>query len=413
LTTQKVGGKRKGTAMLADGTAIDLVLHKYKQVPGLWCNLFSLTSAMKAGWQIGNEGKVITLTRNGVELKFDRILPSGDGYLCAMEIVPKTEAATVTLAAGTTVDINAFHQLMNHTAEETLRLTASAHGIKLEGELKPCFDCQIGNARKKNVAKTTAVIADSIGERIYVDISSIKATSYGGNKFWVLVVDDKTNKSWSFFVKHKDDQVEPLMGFLREMVKNGTPVKYIRLDNSGENKSWQKAVEADPHLKVKFEFTPRDSPQYNGRVERKFAFLWNGVRAVLNAAKLPQHLRTGLWAEAARYVELVSNQLVTPKRKDLGCSYRQFHGKDWEPFQYLQPFGTMAIITKTEKIKGKNDDKGIPMIYCGPAMDHANDVHRFLNPTTRRLIESRDATWMDTTYGKWKGLKETVDLDTV
>ena len=89
-------------------------------------------------------------------------------------------------------------------------------------------------------------------------------------------------------MKAKNDQNDLVLKQLRKMKKNGTPVKFIRLDNSGENKALQELVDNDPVLNVSFEFTPRDSPQYNGRVERKFAFLWNGVRAILNAFKSGQ-----------------------------------------------------------------------------------------------------------------------------
>ena len=94
-----------------------------------------------------------------------------------------------------------------------------------------------------------------------------------------------------------------------------------------------------------FEYVPPRSPQYNGRAEQKFAYLWGGVQAVINAAKLSENLRAPLWAAAARYVELVTNSLVTPKKKDKGSSYKQFHQKSWAPFQALRPFGTIGIIT--------------------------------------------------------------------
>jgi hypothetical protein len=41
-------------------------------------------------------------------------------------------------------------------------------------------------------------------------------------------------------------------------------VSWIRADNAGENQTLQKLIEQDPHLKAKFEKTPRDTPQYNG-----------------------------------------------------------------------------------------------------------------------------------------------------
>jgi hypothetical protein len=33
----------------------------------------------------------------------------------------------------------------------------------------------------------------------------IRTISFGGEKFWLLVVDDKTSHSWSYFLKHKSE----------------------------------------------------------------------------------------------------------------------------------------------------------------------------------------------------------------
>ena len=104
-------------------------------------------------------------------------------------------------------------------------------------------------------------------------------------------------------------------------------------------------------------------------------------------------------------MELVTNSLVTPKKRLLGSSYQQFHNKPWAPFQNLRPFGTIGVITTKDTIQAKHKDKGTPMIYVGPAASHASDVHMFLNITTHKFIESRDITWMDQMYGDWKNLK--------
>ena len=64
------------------------------------------------------------------------------------------------------------------------------------------------------------------------------------------------------------------------------------------------------------------------------------------------------------------------------------------------------MVTTRDKIQAKSKDRGTPMIYVGPAFDHAADVHRFLNPATKRVIQSRDVSWLGQTYGEWKGLKD-------
>jgi hypothetical protein len=56
------------------------------------------------------------------------------------------------------------------------------------------------------------------GERLYVDISSIKERSFGGAKFWALIVDDYTDFCWSFVMNHKSDikaRVETLLTDLK------------------------------------------------------------------------------------------------------------------------------------------------------------------------------------------------------
>jgi hypothetical protein len=60
-------------------------------------------------------------------------------------------------------------------------------------------------------------------------------------------------------------------------------VKVIRCDDAGENKVLElRCIHAQ--LGINFEYTGPGTPQYNGRVERKFATLYGCVRTMLNAA---------------------------------------------------------------------------------------------------------------------------------
>ena len=58
--------------------------------------------------------------------------------------------------------------------------------------------------------------------------------------------------------------------------EGGKPVKYIRLDNAGENISSQKCSESAAwKLSLEFEFTARDTPQQNSLVEVRFTTIGN------------------------------------------------------------------------------------------------------------------------------------------
>ena len=47
---------------------------------------------------------------------------------------------------------------------------------------------------------------------------------------------------------------------------------------------------------ITFEFTARDNPQPNGKIEKRFDIIFNRVRANFGAAKLSRALRNKLWA---------------------------------------------------------------------------------------------------------------------
>ena len=48
---------------------------------------------------------------------------------------------------------------------------------------------------------------------------------------------------------------------------------------------------------ITFEYILPNTPQQNGKVERKFATLYGRVKSMFNAAILDGDLRNGLWAE--------------------------------------------------------------------------------------------------------------------
>ena len=59
--------------------------------------------------------------------------------------------------------------------------------------MPPCENCTMGKAHQKNVPKLNKHGSKIPGERLYIDISSIKARSLSGSKFWLLAVDEATH----------------------------------------------------------------------------------------------------------------------------------------------------------------------------------------------------------------------------
>jgi hypothetical protein len=81
----------------------------------------------------------------------------------------------------------------------------------------------------------------------------------------------------------------------------------------------------------------------------------------------------------------------------------------------LKRFGEISVITAKEKIQSKLSDIGIVHFFVGYPSNHANDVYRLMNPSTKNVIASSDVICLNKTCGKRVKSKENlakVDDDT-
>ena len=93
-------GKLRCTVLQKDGSKHTIVLSPYKYVPRLWANMFSIMDSCANGWDISNEGRVLSLSKGDTRITFDRILKSSEGQLGAVEMVPITEVPNVNTVSG-------------------------------------------------------------------------------------------------------------------------------------------------------------------------------------------------------------------------------------------------------------------------------------------------------------------------
>ena len=288
------------------------------------------------------------------------------------------------------MDINVAHGYC-HLGEKLLKTTFNELGVKLTGELKACDGCCRANAKAKGVSKQSTTIAQKIGERLFVDTSGPYPETESGNKYWVCLVDDKTRKSWSKFRNTKSDLakiVEEHVEFLKGM---GHTVKYLRCDNAGEHRTkLQKVCEK---FGIELEYTAPYTPQMNGVVERRIAVLLGGARAIMFSANLADEAKKKLWAEAVTYMEMTRNSMSTTKNKE--SANKLFFGKNPSFLNSMVEFGRVGSVTKRDKLKGKMEDRAVKCIMVGYGKNHSGDTYRLYNPSTRRIILSRDVTWSD------------------
>jgi hypothetical protein len=140
--------------------------------------------------------------------------------------------------------------------------------------------------------------------RIFLDIATIKRIKDGplvAKPNWCIMVEERTNLKFSSFYKTKGGMAEPTCEQLHRWKLAGKQVKYIRLNNAGENKKLEtRSDSADWKLNVDYEFTSRDTPHQNQLEEPGFATITNRGRAVMYRANVPLKIRYKLWREALR-----------------------------------------------------------------------------------------------------------------
>ena len=131
-----------------------------------------------------------------------------------------------------------------------------------------------------------------------------------------------------------------LIAVTRISRKYGIEIKRIWLDNSGENRSLQKACEKQ-NLGVILEFTEPGTPQQNSVVERKIPTLVGRARAMLIQTGINSKEKGEFWCEVISTVTNLDNIMVRPDRTK--PPYPLFYNKDGKSMKHLRSFGEMAV----------------------------------------------------------------------
>ena len=87
MIAKKVGNLRC-TVQQKNGENFIVVLQDVKFVPDLWANLFSISKALKNGFNLGNEDAVMKLMKGNTTIYFDRILKTKNGFVSGIKLLP-------------------------------------------------------------------------------------------------------------------------------------------------------------------------------------------------------------------------------------------------------------------------------------------------------------------------------------
>ena len=226
-----------------------------------------------------------------------------------------------------------------------------------------------------------------------------------GRQHWVMLVDEATKYKKTFFQKRKNEQVEPIIDWIKALkARHKIEVMIIRCDNAGENKVLER-VPDKKELGIIFEYSAPGTPHQNGVVERAFVTVMRRERAMMNHAGFAMDKRQQLWFEAAQTATMLDNILVQESAKS--PPFTQFFGVDAKYGKYLRGFGEMCVVEDTDNKVGttKINPTCKISLFVGYSTQQAGDVYRLLNHNTSRVIHSRDVKWIGKTWAEFYKIK--------
>ena len=221
---------------------------RVKVIPGMKQKLFSFTQAMMGGWTMqGGQTKqgelFIALTHeNHKPIIFYRVLKAGDSVLLAAKMLIKNPEEVNAAIVNGKQSKEYFCRVTGHAGHLLMDATAKYYKIDLTDKVNNCLSCSLEKIRQKNIPKKNEDKTKNPGERMYLDISSMRKPSMGGRQHWVMLVDEATKDKKSFFLKKKNEQVEPIIDWIKALkARHKIQVKTIRCDMLERTRSWKES----------------------------------------------------------------------------------------------------------------------------------------------------------------------------
>jgi len=172
---------------------------------------------------------------------------------------------------------------------------------------KLCEACQKGKQTKSTFKPLNVISTSEALELLHMDLLGPSRTmSLGGNYYDLVIVDDYSRFTWTFFIATKDESYHVFKRFVK-VVQNekNCSISSIKSDlgRGFQNKKFDRFCSK---LGIEHNFSAPRTPQQNGVVERKNRSLEELARTMLNETELPKYF----WADVVSTAYYVLNWVL-------------------------------------------------------------------------------------------------------
>ncbi|KAL2927200.1 Retrovirus-related Pol polyprotein from transposon RE1 [Bienertia sinuspersici] len=362
-----------------------LTLKNILYVPDLHCNLISVSQLIDTSNCLVH----FTNTLCAIQDQHSRMLigtgERRDG-LYYFHCDPAINVVSTTLV--TTFEL--WHRRLGHPSDRVLKLVPAIRNSTTTKKClnKACIICPMAK-QCRDIFPTSDHKATRSFELIHCDLwGPYRTPASCGAIYFLTLIDDYSRAVWVYLLNNKTEVCAAFNKFFAMIsCQFETHVKYVRSDNGTEFKCMIPFFEASGII---FQTSCVNTPQQNGRVERKHKHILNVGRAL----RFQAHLPISFWGEcilAAVYIINRTPSSVLHNR----TPYEMLFGK--EPnYDALRVFGCLCF-AHNQRTKG---DKFAPRsrrcIFVG--YPQAKKGWKLYDLDTREYFVSRDVLFYENEF---------------
>ncbi|CAL2258380.1 unnamed protein product [Prunus armeniaca] len=375
-------------------------IHEVMLVPGLEENLLSVGQMMEHGYHLVFGGNVVSVYDNQslenlivkVQMTNNRCFP--------LTMMPASE---LVLKASVTHCLQTWHKRLGHLNERSIKLLENqgmVHGLPhLEQKSVVCDGCMLGKQHRDSFPLESTWRGSNPLELVHTDICGpMKTESLSGNRYFLLFTDDFTRMSWVYFIRNKSSALECFRKFkAMTELQSGYKIKGLRSDRGGEFLSGEFNKFCEEYG-IQRQLTMAYSPQQNGVAERK-------NRTVVEMAKSMLHEKGVLyefWAEAVNTTIYLLKRCPTKALNKI-TPFEAYTGRK-PGIAHLKIFGSPCHVLISSALRHKLEENSHKCIFVGYGL--CEKGYRLFDPSTRKIILSRDVQFDENGLWKWENTNE-------
>ena len=297
------GNDSKGK-VLGSGTvqAGKLKFENVNLIDNLKFNLLSVSQMSDKGYGSFFTKKTCKIIGPEVVKKIDTIIAESKAQLVAhrsgnvyvVDMLKDNPMANVCLfSAASTKETELWHRRLGHTNLQTINSLSKQSLVRGLPSKKfkcdeHCVSCLKGKQHKSSYKSIDESKTSQCLQLLHMDLfGPVKIMSLRRKRFCLVIVDDFSRFTWTYFLHSKDETAGILKDFVTKVEKQyDLPVKVFRSDNGTEFKNKELDDFCVSKGIVRQYSIPR-TPEQNGVVERKNRTLIEAARTMLADSGLP------------------------------------------------------------------------------------------------------------------------------